>query len=100
MALFLEAPLFTPPIHTPKNGTETVDNISNNEINTPEKMANLFGVPYLGKLPMDPNMMYSCENGFSFLDKFPNSPATKPFSSIVDKVIDITKNDISKSGES
>jgi Flp pilus assembly CpaE family ATPase len=96
--LFLEAPLFSPPIHTPKS--DQTDSLpSNNEINTPEKMANLFGVPYLGKLPMDPNMMYSCENGFSFLDQFPNSPATKPFSSIIDKVIDVTKNEISKSGE-
>ena len=50
-------------------------------------MASLFSVPYLGKLPMDPNMMYACENGFSFLEKFPNSPAAGPFSAIVDLLI-------------
>ena len=63
---------------------------SSRSINTPAAMASLFSVPYLGKLPMDPNMMYACENGFSFLEKFPLSPAAGPFSAIVDGLIAAT----------
>jgi hypothetical protein len=42
-----------------------------NAANTPAAMAELFSVPYFGKVPMDPNMMFACENGFSFLENFP-----------------------------
>lgn len=90
--LFLQAPLFTPPIPSPDNNndndsSDSSDNTNNTPVNTPIAMAKLFNVPYLGKLPMDPNMMYACENGISFLEKFPNSSASKAFSDIVDKLI-------------
>jgi MinD-like ATPase involved in chromosome partitioning or flagellar assembly len=78
--LFLQAPLFTPP------SMKAADQ-NQNAANTPAAMAELFSVPYFGKVPMDPNMMFACENGFSFLEKFPNSPASGPFSAIVDKLI-------------
>ena len=55
-------------------------------------MAELFSVPYFGKVPMDPNMMYACENGLSFLEKFPESPAAAPFSAIVDKLLAVTES--------
>jgi hypothetical protein len=53
-------------------------------------MAAQFGVPYLGKLPMDPNMMEACERGRSFLEAFPASPAAGPFAAIVDRLIEAT----------
>ena len=67
--------------------------------NTPSKMADLFSVPYFGKVPMDPNMMYACENGLSFLEKYPNSPAAGPFSLIVDKLVAATDTAASKAKE-
>jgi hypothetical protein len=79
--LVLQAPLFTPPQPSPED---------TNILNTPAAMAKLFNVPYLGKLPMDPNMMYACEKGVSFLENFPNSPAADPFTDIVDKLIQAT----------
>jgi len=58
--------------------------------NTPQGMAQRFKVPYLGKLPMDPNMMRACEEGKSFLEMFPTSLAAKPFAKIVQKLITMT----------
>lgn len=53
----------------------------------PRGMAEKFNVPYLGKLPLDPNLLKACEDGTSFVDKYPTSPATSPLNSIVDKLI-------------
>lgn len=86
--LFLQAPLFTPP------SMKAAEHQNQNAANTPAAMAELFSVPYYGKVPMDPNMMYACENGFSFLEKFPNSPASGPFSAIVDKLIASAEHNI------
>ena len=59
----------------------------NIDVNNPVKMAATFGVPYLGKLPMDPNMMKCCEEGSSFVESYPTSAAVIPLNSIVDKII-------------
>lgn len=53
----------------------------------PRGMAEKFGVPYLGRLPLDPNLLRACEEGSSFVDKYPASPATSPLNGIVDKLI-------------
>ena len=53
----------------------------------PRGMAEKFNVPYLGKLPLDPNLLKSCEEGTSFVDKYPSSPATSSLNNIVDKLI-------------
>mmetsp|Transcript_16781 Transcript_16781/g.25218 ORF Transcript_16781/g.25218 Transcript_16781/m.25218 type:complete len:360 (+) Transcript_16781:40-1119(+) len=63
---------------------------SSGENNTPADMAKRFGIPYLGSLPMDSNMMRSCEDGFSFLEQFPSSVAAAPFSSIVNQILAAT----------
>jgi hypothetical protein len=58
--------------------------------NTPRGMADRFGVPYLGKLPMDPNMMKACEEGKSFLEAFPGSAASGPFAEVVAQIVAMT----------
>ena len=58
--------------------------------NNPKGMADRFAVPFLGSLPMDPNMMRACEEGKSFLETFPKSVAAAPFASIVAKIVDLT----------
>ena len=70
---FIQTPLFTIPsaeIH-----------------NTPIGMSQRFNVPYLGKLPMDPNLMKSCENGTSYLELYPTAPAAIALNIIVDQII-------------
>jgi len=54
---------------------------------TPELMAHRFAVPYLGKIPMDPNLMIACENGQSFLETFPSSVAAGPLKQIVENLL-------------
>jgi Mrp family chromosome partitioning ATPase len=53
----------------------------------PQGMASQYNVPYLGKLPLDPNLLKACEEGASFVEKYSTSPAVKPLNDIVDKLI-------------
>ena len=56
-------------------------------------MAEVFNIPYLGKLPMDPNLTRACEGGESFTEKFPKSIATSNFNNICDKIIKAVESD-------
>lgn len=53
----------------------------------PQGMASTYNVPYLGKLPLDPNLLKACEEGVSFVEKYSDSSAVKPLNDIVDKLI-------------
>ena len=53
----------------------------------PRGMATQYNVPYLGKLPLDPNLLKACEEGASFVEKYSSSCAVKPLNDIVDKLI-------------
>jgi len=66
------------------------ENSSSSSVNTPAGMAKVFNVPFLGRLPMDPNMMRACEEGKSFLEAYPNSSASRSFADIIAKVVDST----------
>lgn len=72
----IETPLFTAQSKDPSMDTQ----------NTPAAMASRFGIPYLGKIPMDNNLMLACERGESFIEAFPSSAAAKPFLNIIDKL--------------
>lgn len=58
--------------------------------NTPSEMANKFGIPYLGKIPIDTNVMKACEDGYGLLDVYPESVAAGPFGKIVELVMQAT----------
>lgn len=53
----------------------------------PESMARRYNVPYLGRLPMDSNLLRACEEGVSFLDAYPDSVAAVAFETIVNRLI-------------
>lgn len=53
----------------------------------PRGMAEHFGVPYLGGLPLDPNLLKSCEDGKCFVQTYSDSSAAGPLNSLVDKVV-------------
>lgn len=42
------------------------------------------GIPYLGSIPLDPRIGKSCDSGISFLEEYPDSPATQAYVEIVD----------------
>jgi nitrogenase subunit NifH len=79
--VYLESDLFKLPETSQTSSTEP---------NNPESMAKHYQVPYLGRLPMDPNMMRACEEGKSFLETYPASAAARPFSEIIAKVVAMT----------
>lgn len=48
-------------------------------------MADELGIELLGKVPLDPRIGMTCDKGLSFLDEFPDSPATVAYLDIVDR---------------
>jgi len=66
-------------LFTPNTSASTESN--------PQSMARKYNVPYLGRLPMDPNMMACCENGDNFLAEFPDSAAAGPLRDIVSNLL-------------
>jgi hypothetical protein len=61
------------------------------EENTPKGMAKNFGVPFLGSLSMDPNLLKACEDGVSFTETYPASSAATSLLGIVDSIIASSK---------
>lgn len=49
-----------------------------------EELAKHFKIPFLGKIPLDPNVMKCCENGISMVKEVPDSPSSKAFLNVVD----------------
>jgi len=55
------------------------------------KMAEEAGVPFLGKIPIDPKVSATSDKGVPFLLEQPDSPASKAFLEIVEKVEEYLK---------
>ncbi|MCW4033740.1 MAG: Mrp/NBP35 family ATP-binding protein [Candidatus Bathyarchaeota archaeon] len=51
-----------------------------------EKVANAFNVPFLGRIPLDPRVCEASDAGNPFILQYPDSPATKAFQEIVEKI--------------
>jgi ATP-binding protein involved in chromosome partitioning len=56
-----------------------------------EKMAKEAGVPFLGKIPIDPKVSASSDMGKPFVTSYPDSPTSKAFMEIVEKVEEYLK---------
>ena len=56
-----------------------------------EKMAEEASVPFLGKIPIDPKIGATADKGTPFVIAQPNSPASKAFMEIVEKVEEYLK---------
>jgi Mrp family chromosome partitioning ATPase len=51
-----------------------------------ERTAELFGIPFLGKIPFDPNVVACGDAGVSVQEKNPDSPVTAAFVAIAEKL--------------
>lgn len=51
-----------------------------------DALAKEWGVPVLGQVPLDPRIGKSCDYGVSFLDEYPESPASEAYLKIVDRI--------------
>lgn len=55
-----------------------------------EELARHAGVPFLGSVPLDPELTRSLEDGRDFIQDFPDSPAFPALSSIAQKILSET----------
>ena len=53
----------------------------------PEGMASAFGVPFLGKLPLDPRLLSACETGEAYVTKHPDARGVRPFLDITAAIV-------------
>jgi len=51
-----------------------------------EKTAAAVGIPFLGKIPFDPNVVSCGDNGISFQEKYTDSQITQVFADIAEKI--------------
>jgi len=58
-----------------------------------EKLAIEMGVPFLGRIPLDPQIVASGDSGKPFVQSFADSPATKAFASVIEPILNLTKED-------
>jgi ATP-binding protein involved in chromosome partitioning len=56
-----------------------------------KKIAEDLAIPFLGKIPIDPEICDDSDKGVPFIIENPNSPASKAFMEIVDKVEEFLK---------
>jgi len=58
-----------------------------------EKLAIEMNVPFLGRIPLDPQVVTSGDNGTPFIQSFPNSHAAKAFGAVVAPILNPTRED-------
>ena len=51
-----------------------------------KKFAQEYSVPFLGKIPLDPRVCEASDLGHPFIKEYPESPASKAFLKIVEKI--------------
>ena len=56
-----------------------------------ERTAVQMGIPFLGRVPFDPEMVSCGDAGVAYQDKHTDSPVTKAFQTIADKLMDSLK---------
>ena len=50
------------------------------------QLAREMGIPFLGKVPLDPRIGMACDYGESFFDGYPDSPACEALLKVVERV--------------
>lgn len=56
-----------------------------------EALSKECNIPFLGKVPLDPRIGKSCDNGENFLLEYPDSPASTAILEIIDRIRDIVE---------
>ena len=54
-------------------------------------MQNSMAIPFLGRIPIDPKIVDSGDNGFAYIYDYAKAPAGKAMQEIVNKIIAETK---------
>lgn len=61
-----------------------------------EQMCADLNLPLLGKVPLDPRIARSCDEGKSFLNEVPDSPAARAYQIIVQSIKDYCSNRVTE----
>lgn len=61
-----------------------------------EQMCANLNLPLLGKVPLDPRIARSCDEGRSFLNEIPDSPAAEAYQRIVQSIQDYCSNRVTE----
>ncbi len=64
-----------------------------------QKLAVEMGVPFLGRIPLDPQIVVSGDDGVPFVQSFANSPAAKAFGCVIEPILNHPNEDDSLSSE-
>jgi ATP-binding protein involved in chromosome partitioning len=56
-----------------------------------ERAAHSLAVPFLGRIPIDPRIVDSGDNGFAFINDYAKEPAGEAMQEIVTKIIEVTR---------
>jgi ATP-binding protein involved in chromosome partitioning len=56
-----------------------------------EQTASQMGIPFLGKIPFDPEMVACGDDGVAFQEQYGDSPVTKAFQAIAEKMLALAK---------
>lgn len=56
-----------------------------------EKLAEELGVPFLGRLPLHPEVAQACDEGVPFVYQYPDNPVTKKMTEIAQQLEEIVK---------
>jgi len=51
-----------------------------------KKLSVEMGIPFLGSIPLDPELVDAADKGVLYVEKFPDSPATRALKGIADKI--------------
>jgi len=54
-----------------------------------EKMAEKMGVPFLGKIPIEPKLAQACDEGKPFLYHFAETETAKAFKKVIEPILDV-----------
>jgi len=71
-------------------GCKLTSNIFPSVTGGASSMSTEMKVPFLGSLPLDPNLLQACEEGKAFLEAYPMSQAVQPFKALIDRVLHST----------
>ena len=56
------------------------------------EMANQMNMPFLGRIPIDPQIVHACDSGQPYIRYYANSEAAKAFKPVIQSVLELDRN--------
>jgi len=56
------------------------------------EMANQMNMPFLGRIPIDPQIVHACDSGQPYIQYYANSEAAKAFKPVIQSVLELDRN--------